>query len=123
MNELAPRPHNTFHGTEVACPTSQFEQAVRAVCGLPLGEVEPTRPAAIANLLGECWLGAQPPAFEKALAVRGVRLHLYGKSTPRAGRKMGHLSAIGDTPEEALDRVLKDTRAPERAGLIHSSNK
>jgi 5-(carboxyamino)imidazole ribonucleotide synthase len=107
VNELAPRPHNSFHATEVACLTSQFEQAVRAVCDLPLGSTDVVRPAAIANLLGDLWLGPQPPAFDRALALPGVRLHLYGKRVPRPGRKMGHLSAAGATPEEAVRRVME----------------
>ena len=107
VNELAPRPHNSYHASERACVTSQFEQAVRAVCDLPLGDVSVIKPAAISNLLGDVWLGPHPPAFDRALAIPGVRLHLYEKSVPRPGRKMGHLSAIGDTPQEAVDRVLK----------------
>lgn len=107
VNELAPRPHNSFHATEVACLTSQFEQAVRAVCDLPLGSTEVMRPAAIANLLGDLWLGEQPPAFDRALALPGVRLHLYGKRMARPGRKMGHLSAVGATPEDAVARVME----------------
>lgn len=105
VNELAPRPHNSFHSTEVACLTSQFEQAVRAVCGLPLGSVELLRPAAIVNLLGELWLRQGGPDFTSVLAMPGVRLHLYGKREARRGRKMGHLSAVGSTPEQALQRV------------------
>ncbi|WNG15584.1 5-(carboxyamino)imidazole ribonucleotide synthase [Cystobacter fuscus] len=105
VNELAPRPHNSFHATEVACLTSQFEQAVRAVCNLPLGSVEVVRPAAIVNLLGDLWLREGGPRFEAVLAMPGVRLHLYGKREARAGRKMGHLSAVGATPEEALARI------------------
>lgn len=107
VNELAPRPHNTFHTTELACATSQFEQLVRAVCGLPLGSVEVVRPAAIVNLLGDLWHGERPPAFERALALPGVRLHLYGKGPARPGRKMGHLSALGTTPEEAVALVRR----------------
>ena len=110
VNELAPRPHNSYHASERACVTSQFEQCVRAVCNLPLGDVSIVQPAAIANLLGDLWLEAdgQPrePRFDKALAIPGVRLHLYEKHTPRPGRKMGHLSAIGATPDEAVKRVL-----------------
>ncbi len=102
VNELAPRPHNTFHTTEVACVTSQFEQVVRAVCDLPLGSVEVTRPTAIVNLLGDLWLKPGPPAFEEVLALRGVRLHLYGKRAARHGRKMGHLSAVAATADEAV---------------------
>jgi 5-(carboxyamino)imidazole ribonucleotide synthase len=105
VNELAPRPHNSFHATEVACLTSQFEQAVRAVCDLPLGSTEVVRPAAICNLLGDLWLTGRMPAFDRALALPGVRLHLYGKRVPRPGRKMGHLSASGPTSEEAVRRV------------------
>ncbi|MCC7535858.1 MAG: 5-(carboxyamino)imidazole ribonucleotide synthase [Deltaproteobacteria bacterium] len=105
VNELAPRPHNSFHATELACATSQFEQMVRAVFDLPLGSVEVLRPAAIVNLLGDLWLGDAPPPFDRALELPGVRLHLYGKRVARPGRKMGHLSAIGATSEEALARV------------------
>jgi len=104
VNELAPRPHNSFHETEVACSTSQFEQLVRAICDLPLGDTRALRPGAIFNLFGELWVNG-PPRFEAALAQPGVRLHLYGKRGAREGRKMGHLSAIGDTPDDALARV------------------
>lgn len=110
VNELAPRPHNSFHSTEIACPTSQFEQHVRAVCDLPLGEVAVVRPAAIVNLLGDLWLGATPPDVAGALSLPHVRLHLYGKRVPRAGRKMGHLSASGATPEEAVALVQEAAR-------------
>jgi len=106
VNELAPRPHNSYHASERACVTSQFEQIVRAVCDLPLGDVSIVTPAAIANLLGDLWLENEP-RFDRALAVPGVGLHLYEKHLPRAGRKMGHLSAIGKTPEEAVSRVLE----------------
>ena len=106
VNEMAPRPHNSYHASEQACITSQFEQHVRAVCDLPLGSVELIRPAAIANLLGDEWLNGDP-RFDRALAISGVSLHLYEKHTPRKGRKMGHLSALGDTPEEAVKRVLE----------------
>jgi 5-(carboxyamino)imidazole ribonucleotide synthase len=107
VNELAPRPHNTFHATERACLTSQFEQQVRAVCGLPLGSTALLSAGAIVNLLGDLWSGdGQPPVWERALEVRGVRLHLYGKKTAKPGRKMGHLSAVGATPEAARDAVL-----------------
>lgn len=109
VNELAPRPHNSYHASERACATSQFEQHVRAVCDLPLGSVELVRPAAIANLLGDVWLKGEPQ-FDRALAVPGVALHLYEKHTPRKGRKMGHLSAIGETPEEAVARVLEASK-------------
>jgi 5-(carboxyamino)imidazole ribonucleotide synthase len=106
VNELAPRPHNSYHQTERGCVTSQFEQLVRAVCNLPLGDTSLISPAAIANLLGDRWLHGEPD-FPAALAVPGVRLHLYEKHTPRTGRKMGHLSATAATAEEALERVLE----------------
>jgi len=105
VNELAPRPHNSFHQTEVACATSQFEQLVRAACDLPLGDPRVLRPSAIFNLFGELWQDGPPP-FDAALALPGIRLHLYGKRGARAGRKMGHLSATGNTSESALNQVL-----------------
>lgn len=105
INEMAPRPHNSYHASERACATSQFEQHVRAICDLPLGDVEVLRPAAIVNLLGDIWADGEP-RFERALQIPSVRLHLYEKHSPRPGRKMGHLSAIGDTPEAAVKRVL-----------------
>jgi 5-(carboxyamino)imidazole ribonucleotide synthase len=101
VNELAPRPHNSFHQTEAACATSQFEQLVRAVCDLPLGDPSVLRPAAIVNLFGDLWEHGAP-AFDRVLREPGVRLHLYGKKSARSGRKMGHLSATGATPEQAL---------------------
>lgn len=107
VNELAPRPHNSFHASELACPTSQFEQLVRAVCDLPLGDVEPARPAAIVNLFGDLWANGRTPNFERALGVSGTRLFLYGKSGARPGRKMGHLAAIGASPQEALERAQR----------------
>jgi 5-(carboxyamino)imidazole ribonucleotide synthase len=105
VNELAPRPHNSFHATELACVTSQFEQLVRAVCDLPLGSTDALHAAAIVNLFGDLWLEGRAPQFERALAVAGTRLFLYGKATPRPGRKMGHLAAVGDTPAAALERA------------------
>jgi 5-(carboxyamino)imidazole ribonucleotide synthase len=106
VNELAPRPHNSYHATERGSLTSQFEQAVRAACDLPLGDTASVVPAAIANLLGDLWDGGAPD-FAAALTVPGVRLHLYGKTSARPGRKMGHLSAVGDTPEAARAAVLE----------------
>jgi 5-(carboxyamino)imidazole ribonucleotide synthase len=105
VNELAPRPHNSYHASERASATSQFEQLVRAACGLPLGSPAPVGAGAIANLLGDLWLGGAPPDVAAALLVPTARLHLYGKRDARPGRKMGHLSAVGATPEEALARV------------------
>jgi 5-(carboxyamino)imidazole ribonucleotide synthase len=106
VNELAPRPHNSYHQSERGCITSQFEQAVRAACNLPLGATELISPCAIVNLLGDVWLDGEPN-FAAALAVPGVQLHLYEKQTARAGRKMGHLSSLGASAEEALERVLE----------------
>lgn len=105
VNELAPRPHNSYHGSELACPTSQFEQLVRTACDLPLGDAEPTRPSAIHNLFGDLWQNGRVPRFDAALAVPGCRLFLYGKPGPRPGRKMGHLGAVGNNVSEALARV------------------
>jgi 5-(carboxyamino)imidazole ribonucleotide synthase len=106
VNEIAPRPHNSGHLTIDACVTSQFEQQVRAVCGLPLGSTELMRPAAMANLLGDLWADGEPN-WAAACRVPDVTLHLYGKDEPRAGRKMGHLTATGRTVEEAQDRAIE----------------
>jgi 5-(carboxyamino)imidazole ribonucleotide synthase len=109
VNELAPRPHNSYHQSERGCVTSQFEQAVRAALNLPLGSTELITPCAIVNLLGDVWLKREP-VFAAAMTVPGVRVHLYEKLVPRAGRKMGHLSSVGRTAEEALERVLEGKR-------------
>lgn len=106
VNELAPRPHNTYHHSERGLATSQFEQLVRAICDLPLGSTDLFAPSAIANLLGDVWLQDSAPDMTHALQVPGSRMHLYGKAGARAGRKMGHLSAVGDTAQDALGRVL-----------------
>ena len=107
VNELAPRPHNSGHLTFDACRTSQFEQQLRAVCGLPLGSPDMLQPAAaMANLLGDLWEGGEPN-WAAALAMPDVKLHLYGKTTPRPGRKMGHLTVLAGTPAEARARVLE----------------
>jgi 5-(carboxyamino)imidazole ribonucleotide synthase len=105
VNELAPRPHNSYHASAIACGTSQFEQAVRAACDLPLGSTAIHRPAAIVNLLGDAWAEGPPP-FDRALELPGVRVHLYGKA-PRPGRKMGHVSACGSTTDEAVTLVQR----------------
>jgi 5-(carboxyamino)imidazole ribonucleotide synthase len=112
VNEIAPRPHNSGHLTIDACVTSQFEQQLRAVCGLPLGSTELLRPAAMANLLGDLWADGVP-RWERACAVPDLALHLYGKKEPRPGRKMGHLTALAATPEEARRKVLE-----ARAALV-----
>jgi 5-(carboxyamino)imidazole ribonucleotide synthase len=105
VNEIAPRPHNSGHLTVDACLTSQFEQQVRAICGLPLGATTLLRPAAMANLLGDVWAKGEP-RWAAALAIPDVKLHLYGKTGPRAGRKMGHLTALADTTATAIAHVL-----------------
>jgi 5-(carboxyamino)imidazole ribonucleotide synthase len=106
INELAPRPHNSGHLTFDACRTSQFEQQLRAICGLPLGSPELLQPAAMANLLGDLWSGGEPN-WPAALAIGEVKLHLYGKRTARPGRKMGHLTAMAPSPEQARTLVLR----------------
>jgi 5-(carboxyamino)imidazole ribonucleotide synthase len=105
INELAPRPHNSGHFSIDACFTSQFEQQLRAVCGLPLGSTAQMRPAVMANLLGDLWANGEPD-WPMALARSGVKLHLYGKLEPRPGRKMGHLTALEDDQAAALESAL-----------------
>jgi 5-(carboxyamino)imidazole ribonucleotide synthase len=104
INELAPRPHNSGHLTIDACRTSQFEQQLRAVCGLPLGATDMFRPAAMANLLGDIWHKGEPN-WGAALANPGVKLHLYGKLEPRTGRKMGHLTATSSDAEALVRKA------------------
>jgi 5-(carboxyamino)imidazole ribonucleotide synthase len=106
INELAPRPHNSGHWTIEGCVTSQFEQHVRAVCGLPLGATTLLRPSAMVNLLGDVWSGGDPN-WTGALAEPNVHLHLYGKRQPRPGRKMGHLTAVGPTVDAAAASALR----------------
>jgi 5-(carboxyamino)imidazole ribonucleotide synthase len=108
VNELAPRPHNSGHVTIDAHVTSQFEQQLRAVCGLPLGSTEQLRPAAMANLLGDLWENGEPD-WAAACGMPEVKLHLYGKAEPRAGRKMGHLTALAKTSADAA-RIAKTAR-------------
>ncbi|MEK0447332.1 MAG: phosphoribosylaminoimidazole carboxylase ATPase subunit [Verrucomicrobiota bacterium] len=104
VNELAPRPHNSGHFSFDASVTSQFEQQLRAVCGLPLGSTASLCPAAMANLLGDLWEAGEPD-WLGAAAMPEVKLHLYGKEAARPGRKMGHLVAFGATVEEAAQRA------------------
>jgi 5-(carboxyamino)imidazole ribonucleotide synthase len=110
VNELAPRPHNSGHLTIDAFATSQFEQQLRAVCGLPLGSTRLLRPAAMANLLGDLWEPGEPN-WPAACAIPEVHLHLYGKADPRLGRKMGHLTATADTPAQAAAVVRRAREA------------
>src|SRR5438128_9046077 len=105
LNELSPRPHNSGHLTIETCRTSQFEQQLRAICGLPLGSPDLLQPAAMANLLGDLWDGGEPN-WPAALAISEVKLHLYGKATARPGRKMGHLTAMASSFDQARTLVL-----------------
>jgi 5-(carboxyamino)imidazole ribonucleotide synthase len=114
VNELAPRPHNSGHLTIDACVTSQFEQQLRAVCGLPLGSTEQLRPAAMANLLGDLWQAGEPD-WAAACAFPAVKLHLYGKQHPRPGRKMGHLTALAASAAEAA-QLARAARAALTTG-------
>lgn len=107
VNEIAPRPHNSGHLTfDSACATSQFEQQLRAVCGLPLGATEFYKPAAMANLLGDLWQNGEPD-WTKVLKNKNVKLHLYGKKEARSGRKMGHLTTNGKTAQAAAEAVRR----------------
>lgn len=116
INEVAPRPHNSGHVSIEACRTSQFEQHVRAICGLPLGDTGLITPAAaMVNLLGDWWGEAgEQPDWPAALSVSGVSLHLYGKHAARAGRKMGHLSAVGDALHEVTERLFNARNSLKR---------
>jgi 5-(carboxyamino)imidazole ribonucleotide synthase len=105
INELAPRPHNSGHLTIEAGLSSQFEQQVRALCGLPLGSTDLAMPAAMVNLLGDLWASGEPNWDAALAADSGVKLHLYGKRTPSPGRKMGHLTVLDPNPEQALARA------------------
>jgi 5-(carboxyamino)imidazole ribonucleotide synthase len=107
VNELAPRPHNSGHLTIDACETCQFEQQVRALCGWQLGSTRQHTPAAMANLLGDLWTNGEPH-WERL--PPSVKLHLYGKTKPQPGRKMGHLTALASTAQEAL-KLAEDSRA------------
>ena len=108
VNELAPRPHNSGHLTVDACVTSQFEQQLRAVCGLDLGATVFFKPVAMANLLGDLWEKGEPN-WSNALQFPNVKLHLYGKAEARPGRKMGHLTALAETAEEAV-KIVREAR-------------
>jgi 5-(carboxyamino)imidazole ribonucleotide synthase len=107
VNELAPRPHNSYHASERACATSQFEQLVRAVCDLPLGDAQLIAPTAIVNILGDLWDDIGAPDFSAALRDPRVRLHLYGKTSVRRGRKMGHLSCVAPDPNRAVEGAMQ----------------
>jgi 5-(carboxyamino)imidazole ribonucleotide synthase len=107
VNELAPRPHNSGHYTFDACVTSQFEQQLRAVCGLPLGSSHLLSPIVMVNLLGDLWVDGRPPNWLPVLRRPNAKLHIYGKTEGRPGRKMGHYCVLSPTVEEALAEALK----------------
>jgi 5-(carboxyamino)imidazole ribonucleotide synthase len=115
INELAPRPHNSGHLTLDACVTSQFEQQLRAVCGLPLGSTRYLQAAAMANLLGDLWEGGEPD-WLAASRFPDVKIHVYGKSEARPRRKMGHLTALDPSPHRALARALEARAALKPGG-------
>ena len=108
FNEMAPRPHNSGHYTLDACATDQFQQQIRALSGLPLGDPRLLSPVVMVNILGDIW---QPePAWDRLLAHPGVQLHLYGKTEARPGRKMGHYNCLAPTVEAALELAVHTRR-------------
>ncbi len=113
INEIAPRPHNSGHVTLDACVTSQFEQQVRTLCGLPLGSTRLLSPAVMVNLLGDLWASGEPH-WEKLLQRKQLKLHLYGKSEPRPGRKMGHFTCLDASLEQALEQALESKAQLQR---------
>lgn len=113
INEIAPRPHNSGHLTFDAHLTSQFEQQLRAVCGLPLGSTQLLQPAAMANLLGDLWQRGEPN-WAALCAFPNVKLHLYGKAVARQGRKMGHITALADSASQAQEQVLAAREALQK---------
>jgi 5-(carboxyamino)imidazole ribonucleotide synthase len=119
VNEIAPRPHNSGHWTIEGAATSQFEQQLRAVCGLPLGSTGRARPAAMANLLGDLWTDGEPD-WRAVCAFPEVKAHLYGKTAAPPGRKMGHLTAVAETPKEAVEHVLRARDAAARSRVFRA---
>jgi len=113
INEIAPRTHNSGHYTFGACVTSQFEQHVRAICGLPLGDPSLLSPVVMVNLLGDLWLQRTPP-WEVVLSRPNARLHLYGKAPPRPGRKMGHVLVLDDDVDRAYQEAESILRELEQ---------
>ena len=111
VNEMAPRPHNSGHYTIDACVTNQFEQQVRALAGLPLGDARQHSPAVMVNLLGDIWKNGETPAWNLAFAESGLKMHLYGKHEARPGRKMGHFTVIGEESGQVLEDALKVRQA------------
>ena len=111
VNEIAPRPHNSGHWTLDASTTSQFEQQIRAICGIGLGETSMTSAGvAMVNLLGDLWPESGQPNWSAALAAPSSKLHLYGKDESRTGRKMGHLTVLADSSTEAAHRAQATVR-------------
>jgi len=109
INEMAPRPHNSGHYTIDACVTNQFEQQVRALCGLPLGDPSQHSAAVMVNLLGDVWRGVEnenEPEWDVLFAQPNLKLHLYGKHQARQGRKMGHFTVIGQNAEQVLKSAM-----------------
>jgi 5-(carboxyamino)imidazole ribonucleotide synthase len=117
VNEIAPRPHNSGHYTIDACVTSQFEQQARVLAGLPLGDPHQHTPAVMVNLLGDIWfagassIAPREPDWPAVLVHPRAKLHLYGKSEARRGRKMGHVTCLGETLDDALDTARAVKRA------------
>lgn len=112
INELAPRPHNSGHVTFDVCMTSQFQQHIRSVCNLPLGETEPMKPATMINILGDSWYGGEPN-WKTLLGVENLNLHLYGKSEPKPGRKMGHVTISGSITADDIKRIKRILKIEE----------
>ena len=108
VNEMAPRPHNSGHYTIDACVTSQFEQQVRVMAGLPLGSTRQHSPAVMLNVLGDAWVNGNEPNWASALARPEVKLHLYGKSEARIGRKMGHVTIVGNQASLIAKEIARD---------------
>jgi 5-(carboxyamino)imidazole ribonucleotide synthase len=119
VNEIAPRPHNSGHYSIDACVTSQFEQQARVLAALPMGDTRQHTPAVMLNLLGDIWFAdadAREPDWTRVLAHPQAKLHLYGKREPRRGRKMGHVTCLGATLDEALataQAIRRELRIPE----------
>ena len=111
VNEMAPRPHNSGHYTLDACYTSQFEQQVRMICGLPAGNSRQHTPVAMWNILGDIWPDSGEPDWNSVAALKNAKLHLYGKKTARAGRKMGHVNCMGGDNQAAMDLLLEIKQA------------
>ena len=118
VNEIAPRPHNSGHYTVDACATSQFEQQVRALCGLPPGDARLLSPAVMVNLLGDLWYADQSPHWDQVLNCVHAKLHLYGKRVARPGRKMGHYTVLGESVDQALFQAMAIQNALNSRGKL-----